>query len=254
MEDDMKLKNKVALVTGGSSGFGEAFCKRFALEGARLVVADIDDANGERVAQEIADKGGEAFFVHADVSVANDVETLVAACAERYDGLDILMNNAGIGSARASVVDMTEAQFDRIFSINVKSIFLLTHHAVPLMRTGGGVIINTASTSAIRPRPLISAYSASKSAVITLTKAYALELAEDKIRVNALAPVAADTPLFRDYLNGDQELLERTESAIPVGRLCHPDDMSAAALFLCSDEAQFLTGVCLPVDGGWTAG
>lgn len=251
----MTLENKVAVVTGGASGFGAAFSRRFAREGARVVLADVADEGGEAVAASIRDAGGEAVYVHADVTRAADVEALVGAARERFGRLDILMNNAGIASPRVAIEDMDEALFDRLYAVNVKSIFLGCRHAVPLMRTGGGgVIINTASTSAVKPRPMNAGYASSKGAVMVWTRALAVELAADRIRVNALVPVAADTPLFRDFVGDDEPLVDRMRAMIPLGRLCETDDMAACAAFLASDEAAFLTGVCLPVDGGWTAG
>ena len=249
----MRLKDKVAIVTGGASGFGEAFARRFASEGAAVVLVDVTRDAGEKIVAELTEAGTEAIFVPGDVSSSEDVAGAVRATRERFGRLDIVVNNAGITPPRAAVTDMLEADFDRVFAVNVRSIFLFTKHATPEMKAGG-CFINVASTSALKPRALISGYSASKSAVITLTRSYAVELAPQQIRVNALAPVAADTPMFRGYLDGDEALLQRTKAAIPLGRLCDPTDMASSVVFLASDEASFLTGVCLPVDGGWTAG
>lgn len=250
-----RFSGKVVIVTGGASGFGEAFTARFVEEGARVVVADLDDANGERVVAQAREGGGEAEFVRTDVTSGGDVTRLVATAKERFGRVDVLMNNAGIASPRVPIEDVDEALFDRLFAVNVKGVYLLCRNVVPVMKAGGGgVIINTASTSALRPRPLNAAYAASKAAVITLTKALALELSRDRIRVNALTPVAADTPLFRAFTGDDESLAESIAAQIPMGRLCHPRDMAECALFLASDQAAFLTGVSLPVDGGWTAG
>lgn len=251
----MRLEGKVALITGGGSGFGAAFARHFAREGARVAIVDLAEDNGERVAGEVRAAGGEALFVRADVARGAEVAAAVGAVTERFGGLDVVMNNAGIAQPRLAVTDTPEDLFDRLFAVNVRSVYLVTRHAVPVLRArGGGVIINTASTSALRPRPQNASYAASKAAVITLTKALAAELAPDKIRVNALAPVAADTPLFRAFVgDAGDELAARMAAAIPAGRLCTPDDMATCAVFLASDQAAFLTGVCLPVDGGWTA-
>jgi len=251
-----RLTGKVALITGGASGFGAAFVERFIGEGAQVLIADLDDEGAGRIAAEARAAGGEAHHVRADVSVDADVHRTVAATVERFGQVDVVMNNAGIASPRVAIDAMDETLFDRLFAVNVKSVYLMCHHAVPIMRRGdgGGSIINTASTSALRPRPMNAGYAASKAAVITLTKALAAELAPDRIRVNALTPVAADTPLFRQFTGDDPGYAEHVASMIPLGRLCEPADMAACAAFLASDEARFLTGVSLPVDGGWTAG
>ncbi|GIS91312.1 MAG: hypothetical protein CM1200mP20_13530 [Pseudomonadota bacterium] len=178
----------------------------------------------------------------------------VDTALEQFDRLDIVVNNAGVASPMVPIEEMEEDLFDRLFNVNVKSVYLFCRHAVEALRTNGGTIINTASTSPLKPRPLNAGYAASKAAVITLTKALAVELAKDRIRVNALTPVASDTPLFRDFLGDQAEAMKaKVESAIPVGRLCLPSDMASCAVFLASDEAHFLTGISLPVDGGWTA-
>ena len=251
----MKLEGKVALVTGAASGFGAAIARRFCQEGARVLAVDIDDEKGPAVVNDIAHEGGEARFLRADVSVDADVAAAIGAVVEQFGRLDIVLNNAGIASPRVPIDELSEELFDRLFEVNVKSVYLCVRHALPALRSaGGGVIINTAATSALKPRPLFAGYAASKAAVITLTKALSWELAVDRIRVNVLSPVAADTPLFRSFLGDNPELAEQMAAAIPWGRLCTPLDVAAAAVFLASDEAEFLTGVNLPVDGGWTAG
>ena len=215
----MRLKDKVAIVTGAGSGFGEGMARRFAGEGAKLLVVDINDQEGRRVADTIAQAGGAARYVHADVSIAREVAGMVAEAV-------IVVNNAGVPQRNGPMLGVDEATFDRIFAVNVKSLYLAALHAVPaLERRGGGVIINTASTAGLRPRPGLVWYNGSKGAVISLTKAMAIELAPKKIRVNALCPVAGDTPMLGDFMGGDT----------PENR----------ARFIA-----FLTGVALEVDGG----
>ncbi len=248
----MRLKDKVAIVTGAGSGFGEGIARRFAAEGAMVVVADINDQTGRRVADAIAQAGGEADYVHADVSVGREVAALAAAAAERFGGLDIVVNNAGMPQRNGPMLGVDEATFDRIFAVNVKSIYLSALHTVPaLVRRGGGVIINTASTAGLRPRPGLVWYNGSKGAVISLTKAMAIELAPQKIRVNALCPVAGDTPMLAQFMGGDTpENRARFIASVPLGRLSTPADLANAALYLASDEGAFLTGVALEIDGG----
>lgn len=245
----MRLEGKTAIVTGGGSGFGEGIARRFAAEGARVVVADIADENGQRVAQDLGRSG---HFVHADVSSSRDVALMVEAAIDLFGGLDILINNAGYSHRNRPMLEVDEATFDRIFSVNVKSIYLGAMHAVPVFRRrGGGVILNVASTAGVRPRPGLTWYNGSKGAAITLTRSMAVELAPDKIRVCALNPVAGETGMLATFLGEDTEDRRALfRSTIPLGRLSQPTDIANAALFLCSDEAAFLTGVCLEVDGG----
>ncbi len=247
-----RLTGKAAIVTGGGSGFGEAIAERFIAEGAQVLIADINQTTGSQVAQRLGDS---AFFLPTDVANSIAVAAAVREAQQQFGRLDIVVNNAGVASPMTPIGDMDEELFDRLFNVNVKSVYLFCHHAVDAMReAGGGSIINTASTSALKPRPFNAGYAASKAAVIALTKALAVELAKDRIRVNALTPVASDTPLFRDFLGDEAEAMKaKIESAIPAGRLCLPSDMATCATFLASDEAHFLTGISLPVDGGWTA-
>jgi 3-oxoacyl-[acyl-carrier protein] reductase len=250
----MRLQGKVAIVTGGGSGFGEGIAKRFAEEGARVIVNDIDEKGGARVTGEIeaAQGQGSATFLRADVAVSADVAKLVRHALDRYGRLDIMVNNAGITHVNGPMLEVSEALFDRVFAVNVKSIYLAALHAVPVFRKqGGGVFINTASTAGLRPRPGLVWYNGSKGAAITLTKAMAVELAPDKIRVNALCPVAGDTPLLGSFMGGDTpENRKKFIGSIPLGRLSTPRDIANAALYLASDEAEFITGVALEVDGG----
>ena len=248
----MRLKDKVAIVTGGGSGFGEGIARRFAAEGAAVVVNDINEAGGRRVAGAIAEQGGRALFVHADVAKAADVKRMVSQALAAYGRLDIMVNNAGFTHKNQPMLNVPEDVFDRIFAVNVKSVYLAAQEVVPVFRRqGGGVIINTASTAGLRPRPGLTWYNASKGAAITMTKSMAVELAPDRIRVNCLCPVAGETAMLADFMGADTpENRARFVASIPLGRLSRPDDIASAALYLASDEAAFITGVALEVDGG----
>ena len=240
----MQLDDRVALVTGAASGFGEAIARRYAAEGASVVIADLNDQRGGAIAGEI---GG--AYVHADVSDRDDVRAMVGEAVERYGRLDVMVNNAGVTHINRPMLEVGEEEFDRIFDVNVKAIYLAAREVVPLMREqGGGSIVNTASTAGLRPRPGLTWYNASKGAVITLTKSMAAELGPDNIRVNALCPVAGDTPLLPSFLGANTR--EAFEATVPLGRLSTSDDVAKAALWLASDEASFITGVALEVDGG----
>ena len=240
----MQLDDKVALVTGAASGFGEGIARRYAEEGASVVLADLNDQMGRKVADEI---GG--AYVHADVADRDDVRAMVGTAVERYGRLDVMVNNAGVTHVNRPMLEVGEDEFDRIFQVNVKAIYLAAMETVPLMREqGGGCIINTASTAGLRPRPGLTWYNASKGAVITMTKSMAAELGPDNIRVNALCPVAGDTPLLPSFLGANSR--EAFEATVPLGRLSTSEDVAKAALWLASDEANFITGVALEVDGG----
>jgi len=250
----MRLEGKVAIVTGAGSGFGEGIAKTFAREGASVVVADINGQDGTRVANEISEAGGKATFVNADVTSAGDVTKMVKAATTTYGKLDILVNNAGFTHTKRPMLEVDEATYDKVFDVNVKSIFLAAHAAVPVFRQQGhgGVIINIASTAGIRPRPGLTWYNASKGAVITMSKSMAAELAPDKIRVNAINPVIGETGLTKEFMGGEDtpEIRAAFMQTIPLGRFSTPQDVANATLFLSSDEAEFLTGVCMEVDGG----
>ncbi len=248
----MRLRDKTAIITGAASGFGAGIARRFAAEGANVMLADINRSAAENLAAELASQGLATRANTCDVSHAADVDRLVNATVEAFAGIDILVNNAGMPQVNQPMLDLDEETFDRIYAVNVKSIFLAAKSAVPVMRAAGGVIINTASTAALRPRPGLTWYNGSKGAVVTLTKSMALELAPDNIRVNALCPVAGDTPMLAAFLGGEvtSEMHDKFVATVPLGRLSTPRDMANAALFLASDEADFLTGVCLEVDGG----
>ena len=245
----MRLANKIALVTGAGSGFGEGIARTFAREGAKVVIADIDEKAAREVAAAI---GKNAIAARADVSQRADVDAAVKAALDAFGGLDILVNNAGINFNRAPLTEVTEEQFDRIFAVNVKSIYLFAQAVVPHFRkVGGGVIINIGSTAGLRPRPGLTWYNTSKGAVNLASKSMAVELAPDKIRVCALAPTIGETALLASFMGGDsEELRAKFRAGVPLGRLSTPQDVANAALFLASDEADFLTGVVLEVDGG----
>ncbi|MGD0657324.1 MAG: SDR family oxidoreductase [Syntrophorhabdales bacterium] len=249
----MRLPNKVALITGAASGIGRASAVLFAKEGAKIVVADIDETGGRQTVDLIAQGGGSAVFVKADVTKAGDVERMIKASVDQFGKLDILFNNAGVGTAFTPIEQVDEALWDRVMAINVKSIFLGCKYAAPAMKAqGGGVIINTASISGVRPRPGLTVYAASKGAVIVFTKAIAIEFAPYKIRVNCINPVVTDTAFITKTIEASQ--IEAAKkgmlSTIPLGRLGEPEDMAFAALYLASDEAGLVTGVSLDVDGG----
>jgi 3-oxoacyl-[acyl-carrier protein] reductase len=250
----MRLTGKVAIVTGAGSGFGEGIARRFAEEGAKIIVNDIDDAGGSRVAAaiEAAQGQGSARYVRADVADNAAMAGLVEAALARFGRIDIMVNNAGITHKNGPMLEVSEAVFDRVFAVNVKSIYLAALHVVPVLRRqGGGVILNTASTAGLRPRGGLTWYCGSKGAAVTLSKAMAQELAPDKIRVNALCPVAGDTPLLPSFMGGDTpELRAKFLASIPLGRFATPRDVANAALYLASDEGEFITGVALEVDGG----
>jgi 3-oxoacyl-[acyl-carrier protein] reductase len=245
----MRLKDKVAIVTGGGLGFGEGIAKLFAAEGARVLVADIDGTRAERVTDEI---GQAARAAVGDVAKGSDVARLVEETLKAFGRLDIVVNNAGISHKNQPLLEVDEATYDRVFAVNVKSIYWSAQHAVPVFRRqGGGCFVNIASTAGLRPRPGLTWYNASKGAAITMTKSMAVELAPDRIRVNAVCPVIGETGLTSTFMGGDTpELRAKFVATIPLGRMSLPRDIAAASLFLASDEAELLTGVALEVDGG----
>jgi 3-oxoacyl-[acyl-carrier protein] reductase len=245
----MRLDNKVALVTGAASGFGKGIAETFAREGARVAVVDVNEQAARAVAAAISNK---AIALRCDVSQRGEVDAAVAATAEALGEIDILVNNAGMSHVRRPMLEVEEAEFDRLFAVNVKSIFLFAHAVVPRMRKRkAGVIINIGSTAGIRPRPGLTWYNASKGAVNLLSKSMAAELAPDGIRVCAIAPVMAETPLLPTFMGGDSpELRAQFKATVPLGRFATVADVANAALFLASEEAAFLTGNVLEVDGG----
>jgi 3-oxoacyl-[acyl-carrier protein] reductase len=243
----MRLQDKVAIVTGGGSGFGEGIVKKFVAEGAKVLIADRDEANATRVAAATG-----AQWVCADVARREDVKAMVQACVDRFGRLDILVNNAGVGHLPQALEALPEEEFDRLLAVNAKSIYLAACEVVPRFKTQkSGVILNMASTAGVSPRPRLAWYNASKGWVITATRAMAVELAPFGIRVVALNPVAGETPLLKTFLGEDTpEMRAKFLATIPIGRFSTPEDLGNAACFLCSDEASMITGVAMEVDGG----
>ena len=249
----MRLKGKTAVITGSGSGFGEGMAVRFAAEGANVVVNDLNDEGGNRVVKAIVAAGGKAIFHKADVAKDADVAGMAKAAVAKFGSLDIWVNNAGITHRAGPVESIDEATFDRIYAVNVKGLYYAAKHVVPIFKSAGqGVFLNIASTAGVRPRPNLVWYNGTKGAVITITKAMAVELAPSKIRVNAINPVAGETPLLAEFMGGvdTPEMRAKFAAVIPLGRLSKPSDIANAALYLCSDEADFITGVCMEVDGG----
>jgi 3-oxoacyl-[acyl-carrier protein] reductase len=245
----MRLKDKVAIITGAASGFGEGMARRFAEEGARIVVADLNSRGAERVAAQI---GGGAIAVTTDVSLKSEFDEMVGKALDAFGRIDIMVNNAGYTHRNGDLIKVDEADFDLITAVNMKAIYLSTVAVVPVMeRQGGGVILTTASTAGLRPRPGLTWYNASKGWAITATKSMAVELAPKNIRVNCICPVAGETGMLEKFMGEDTpERRAQFRASIPLGRLSTPLDVANAALWLASDEAQFITGVALEVDGG----
>jgi 3-oxoacyl-[acyl-carrier protein] reductase len=244
----MRLDGRIALVTGAGSGIGKCIAETYAREGARVALADINGDAAKSAARTI---GNNAIALRCDVSKKADVDGVVEETLAAFGALDILVNNAGATHVNKPMLEIGEVEFDRIFAINVKGVFLACQAAVPVFRErGGGVIINIGSTAGLRPRPGLSAYNATKGAVHVLTKSLAVELAPDGIRVCAIAPVATETPLLPSFLGSAQGIREKFIATIPLGRLALPQDIANAALFLASPEAKFMTGNIMEVDGG----
>ena len=248
-----RLDGKTAIITGAASGFGAGMAEAFAAEGASVWLVDLDP-RGEALAAKVRERGVRAGFSQADVSVEADVKAAFAAAASAFGGLDIVCNNAGIPQAAMPLEATDVALFDRLYAINVRGVFLGCQAAIPFLRArGGGAILNTASTAAIRPRPGLAAYNSTKAAVMSLTRTLALEAAPDRIRVNCVCPVAGDTPMLAGFFapgRNPEEARAAFIATIPLGRLSTPADVAAAAVFLCSDEAAMVTGAALEVDGG----
>ena len=248
-----QLEGKIAIVTGGAGGFGEGIVRSYVAEGARVIVADIEAGKGEALARELGDA---AHFVRCDVAQRPDIDAVVRACTDRFGSPDIVVNNAGTTHVNQPLLDVDEAMFDRVFAVNVKSIYYMVLAVLPLMRARqSGVILNIGSTAGIRPRPGLTWYNASKGAVNVLSKSLAIELGPDRIRVNAICPVIGETGLLEKFMGvpDTPENRSRFLATIPLGRLCRPSDVAAAAVYLASDAAEFVSGVEFPVDGARTA-
>jgi 3-oxoacyl-[acyl-carrier protein] reductase len=247
-EAAMRLRDKIAIVTGAGSGFGEGIARRFAEEGAKVVLADINAEGGRRVAAAI-----QGEFVQADVTRAADWARLVQAATAKFGRLDIVVNNAGWTHRKKPYLEVSEAEFDKVYAVNVKSVYLSALHAVPVFRKGGGgCLVNIASTAGVRPRPGLTVYNSSKGAVVLMSKSMAAEFGPDRIRVNCVNPVfSPDTALSAEFAGGalTEESKKGFLSTIPLGRFSTPLDVANACLYLASDEAAFVSGVCIEVDG-----
>jgi 3-oxoacyl-[acyl-carrier protein] reductase len=244
----MRLSNKVAIITGASAGIGKASGYLLAREGAKVVVADINDKDGRNTVDTIKASGGEAIFVHTDVSVAANVKNLMAATIDFFGKIDILFNNAGMGQKLMRIEDTDESYWDLFHNVNLKGVFLGIKYVLPYMKKAkSGVIINMGSMSGVRPRMYAATYASTKAAVIMLTKAVALEVAADNIRINCINPVVTATTILNSLTEEERQAWAKT---IPLGRVAQPDDIAYAALYLASDEASMVTGISIDVDGG----
>lgn len=245
----MRLSGKTAIVTGGASGFGAGIVNKFVAEGARVMIADINAAAADALAHDL---GKHTLALGVDVSDAESVAAMAGRAVSEFGKIDILINNAGVTHLPMAMEDVEEADFDRVFSVNMKSVYLTAKNLVPHMKANrSGAILNVASTAAVSPRPRLSWYNASKGWMVTATKSMAVELAAFGIRVNAINPVAGETPLLKTFMGEDTpEMRAKFLSTIPLGRFSQPEDMGNAACFLCSDEASMVTGVAMEVDGG----
>ena len=243
----MRLNNKTAIITGSASGFGKGIAKKFTEEGANLLMVDINSKLLKKVSKNLS----QDYFV-ADVSKASDFNSLFKYALKKFNFVDIFVNNAGVTHKPKPMETVTENEFDRVFNVNAKSVYLCGKYFVPKMKKiKRGAILNVASTAGLSPRPNLNWYNASKGWMITATKAMAIELAPYKVRVNAIAPVAGNTPLLKSFMGGNsQKKKQAFLSTIPIGRFSNPQDMGNAACFLCSDEASMITGTVLEVDGG----
>jgi 3-oxoacyl-[acyl-carrier protein] reductase len=250
----MRLKDRVAIVTGAGSGIGAASALAMAREGARVLVVDVNETGVKKTVEQIEKAGGQAAGARADVTRAADNQSIVEQAVARWGRLDVFFANAGVPQWKTDIEDVDEKTFDQIFAVNVKGVWLGAKYALPVMKTQRrGVYLITASTSAIRPRPGGQTYAASKGAVVTLTKALALEAAPHGVRVVAIAPVATHTPMLPTFMNKvevDEEGLRQYIATVPLGRLNEPQDLANTAVFLASDDAAMITGSCVEVDGG----
>ena len=249
----MRLRDLATIVTGGASGFGAAICRSYAKEGAKVAVADVNADQGETVAAELRAAGSDAIFCQVDVTKNSDMERMVTSVVKQFGRLDVMVNNAGISHANQPMLNVPEEMFDRIFQVNVKSVYLSAIHCVPVFRRQrSGCFINIGSTAAVRPRPGLAWYNGSKGAVVLITKSMAVELAPDNIRANAINPAIADTPLLTTFMGGADtaENRARFTASIPLGRLGRSTDVANAAVFFADPASEFVTGVCMEVDGG----
>lgn len=245
----MRLEGKSAIVTGGASGFGEGIVRKFITEGARVMIADLNIDGAQDLAKGL---GASAVAHQANVAYDGDVRALIKAARDAFGQIDILINNAGTTHLPAPMEDVSEDDFDKVFAVNCKSVYLTAKYCVPVFKSqGSGVILNVASTAGVSPRPRLNWYNASKGWMNNATKGMAIELAPVGIRVNAINPVAGETPLLKVFMGEDTpEMRAKFLSTIPLGRFSTPEDMGNAACYLCSDEASMVTGVCMEVDGG----
>jgi 3-oxoacyl-[acyl-carrier protein] reductase len=248
----MRLRDKKIIVTGGGSGFGAAMSRLFAREGAKVLVADV---NGEAAARVAAEIGASARPCTVDVANGPQVHAMVEQALGAFGDLDVVVNNAGVTHRNMPMLEVDEATFDRVYAVNVKAIYLAAQAAVPVFRKrGGGAFLNIASTAGMRPRPRLTWYNGSKGAAIILTKSMAVELAPEKIRVNALCPVMGATGMLESFMGMPDTPENRAKfvATIPMGRICEAEDVAKAAVYFVADESDFITGVCMPVDGGRT--
>jgi NAD(P)-dependent dehydrogenase (short-subunit alcohol dehydrogenase family) len=255
----MRLNDKVAVITGAAGGQGQAAARLFAEEGARLVVSDIDREGAEKIAQEIRDTGGEALALRTDVSREKDVAEMIRAAVDEFGTVDILFNNAGVGYSAAdrltmaSVVDTPEEDWDAVLAINLKGAAMGCKHAIPIMvENGGGAIVNNASINALVALSGADAYTAAKGGIVALTRVLAVDWGPRGVRVNCICPGGVDTAMIAPAI-ADEEVLSFMLESTPLGRLARPEEIAQVALFLASDEASFMNGAIVPVDGGWTA-
>ena len=256
---DGRLEGKVAVITGAASGQGRAAARLFAKEGARVVVADLNDEGAQEVVRDITDSGGEAATARVDVSREAEVEDMIRQAVEEFGRLNVLFNNAGVGYSTsdrmkmASVVETPEKDWDTILAINLKGVAMGCKHAIPIMEEqGGGAIVNNASINALVGLPGADAYTAAKGGIVSLTRVLAVDWGPKNIRINCLCPGGVETPMIAPVLS-DEQVLSLMRESTPLGRLARPEEIAQVALFLASDEASYLNGAILPVDGGWTA-
>jgi NAD(P)-dependent dehydrogenase (short-subunit alcohol dehydrogenase family) len=249
-----KLDGKVALVTGGASGFGEATAALWAKEGAQVMVVDISEPGARRVADTIRKAGGRAEAVRADVARAEDARAMVQAAVQAFGRLDVLFNNAGIlGPRGVYTAELPVEEAERLLAVNVMGVFLGTRYAIPeMLKSGGGSIISTGSDSAFLGNRGLSVYCATKGAVLAFSRVVAMEYARQGIRANTISPGAGKTPMHAELIEGNKEAWRQVEEAIPIGRSCYPEDLAKVALFFASDDSKYITGANLMVDGGWS--